>query len=52
MQIIADFVYGDGDACGAFLYAPNGILSGLEVCGYAEDAPKVLPDPDTLRTLL
>ncbi len=49
MQIIADFVFGDGDAYGAFLYAQNGILSGLEVCGYADNAPKVLPEPEALR---
>lgn len=51
MTILADFVFGDGDAYGIFMYHQNGTLSGLEVCGYADDAPKVLPEPNALRAI-
>src|SRR4051794_40629861 len=41
---IADFLFGEDESlCGVFVYEKDGILSGLEVCGYAGDAPKVLP---------
>ncbi|MGD9854288.1 MAG: hypothetical protein AB7U20_04980 [Planctomycetaceae bacterium] len=49
---IADFVFGEKDAlCGIFVYEKDGILSGLEVCGYAVDAPKALPEPEALRPI-
>jgi hypothetical protein len=53
MQILADFEYGDAvRLCGAFVFAKEGVLSGLEVCGYAVDAPRLLPAVHELRPLL
>jgi hypothetical protein len=53
MQILADFLFGEDDKlCGAFIFEQGGILSGLEVCGYAVDAPRILPNPEDLRPLL
>ena len=50
VHILADFVFGDGQELnGAFIYEKAGILSGLEVFGYASDAPKSLPTPEHLR---
>lgn len=48
---IADYYFGDGDSLsGIFLYEKDGILGGLEVYGLAGDAPRSLPEPETLRT--
>jgi hypothetical protein len=50
MRPIADFVFGMGDELsGIFVFEQAGILSGLEVYGLAGDAPKTLPNPDSLR---
>ena len=47
---IADFVFGENDnVSGIFIYEKEGILSGLEVYGFACEAPRSLPDPDALR---
>ena len=52
MNVLADFVFGDGDALsGIFIYEQSGTLSGLEVYGLAGDVPKALPIPETLRPL-
>jgi hypothetical protein len=49
---IADFVFGEQDSLsGIFVFEKDGILSGLEVYGLAGDAPKMLPDPESLRSL-
>ena len=50
VNVLGDFLFGDESAlCGVFVFSSNGILSGLEVTGYAVDAPKTLPDPSELR---
>jgi hypothetical protein len=37
-----DFINGvESNLCGVFVYESAGILSGLEVTGYAVDAPKL-----------
>jgi hypothetical protein len=52
LQILADFEFGDeNNLCGAFVFAVNGVLAGLEVCGYAVDAPRELPKTELLRPL-
>ncbi len=49
---IADFVFGEKDTLsGIFVYENHGILSGLEVTGFAGDAPRSLPEPETLRPI-
>lgn len=50
MQILADLFFGDDiDLCGDFVFAQKGVLSGLEVCNYAVDAPLRLPTAQELR---
>lgn len=52
VHILGDFVFGgDDNLCGIFIYESAGILSGLEVCGYATDAPRLLPAPESLRSI-
>ena len=47
---IADFLFGEEDQLnGIFVYETDGILKGLEVYGLAGDAPKSLPEPESLR---
>ena len=47
---IAEFVFGEEETlCGIFVYEKEGILAGLEVYGLAGDAPKFLPEPESLR---
>jgi hypothetical protein len=47
---IADFLFGEEDQLnGIFVYEKNGILRGLEVYGFAGDAPKFLPEHESLR---
>ena len=47
VHILAEFVFGE-PLSGVFIYESNGILSGLEVCGLAGDAPNWLPEPQAL----
>jgi hypothetical protein len=48
---IADFVFGEQDSLsGIFVFEKDGVLSGLEVYGLAGDAPKLLPEPESLRS--
>jgi len=50
VHVLADFNFGqDESPFGIFVYESGGILSGLEVVGYAGDAPRALPHPDELR---
>jgi hypothetical protein len=50
LRPIADFVLGSGDELsGIFVFEQSGVLAGLEVYGLADDAPKTLPSPDSLR---
>ncbi len=52
VHVIADFVFGsESDLCGIFVFENEGILSGIEVFGYAVDAPKTLPAIETLRPI-
>ena len=47
---IADFLFGEEETLSSiFVYEKDGILSGLEVCGFAGEAPKFLPEPEALR---
>src|SRR5688572_2688475 len=51
MRPIADYlVRGADDLSGIFVFEQSGALSGLEVYGFAGDAPATLPTPDMLRT--
>jgi hypothetical protein len=50
VHILGDFLFDDeSDLCGVFVFSSNGILSGLEVTGYAVDTPRTLPAPSELR---
>jgi hypothetical protein len=50
LRPIADFVFGSGhEMSGVFVFEQLGVLAGLEVYGWAGDAPKTLPNPDSLR---
>jgi hypothetical protein len=50
VHILADFVFGnEHELSGIFVFENEGILSGVEVCGYAVDAPKSLPAIESLR---
>ncbi|HUE69304.1 MAG TPA: hypothetical protein VMP01_00285, partial [Pirellulaceae bacterium] len=52
MNILGDFLFGDSDSCcGIFIWERDGKLEGVEVCGYAVDAPKVLPLPEELKSV-
>jgi hypothetical protein len=50
LSILGDYVFGgELDLSGAFVFERNGVLAGVEVYGLAGDAPKVLPEPESLR---
>jgi hypothetical protein len=50
LEVLADFVFGsESTLAGAFVFARNGILSGVEIYGLAGDAPAELPLPSALR---
>lgn len=50
LELLADFLYGGKeDLAGAFVFAINGQLAGLEVYGLACDAPTTLPKIESLR---
>jgi hypothetical protein len=41
---------GEGDQLsGAFIFSTEGLLRGIEVYGFAGEAPRRLPDPADLR---
>lgn len=51
MHILADFVFGsEENLSGIFLFETGGMLAGVEVYGLAGDAPKHLPNPESLRS--
>ncbi len=51
VHILGDYVMGQGNQlAGAFIYSSGGLLSGIEVYGFAEDAPRALPSTENLRT--
>ena len=50
VHILGDFLIGEGkNQSGAFIFASEGLLSGLEVYGLSGDAPRSLPRPADLR---
>jgi len=51
MQILADYVYGnpEQDFYGAFVFAKDDILAGLEVYALSGATPITLPRPEDLR---
>lgn len=50
VHILAEFLVGSGEnLSGIFIFASEGILSGVEVYGLAGEAPHVLPSPEELR---
>ncbi len=52
VHILGDFVMGEDDhPSGVFIYSSGGLLSGIEVYGLGDDAPRVLPYPENLRAL-
>ena len=51
VHVLGDFVTGEGEhQSGAFIFSSNGLLSGIEVYGLANEAPHVLPRPEELST--
>lgn len=53
MALTRYFVFEDeGIQSGIFLYVSAGVLSGLEVYGQAEGAPRVLPTAEQLRPFI
>jgi hypothetical protein len=51
MHSLADFIFGtEEELSGIFVFEQGGVLSGLEVYGFAGDAPKTLPSPHSLRS--
>lgn len=50
VNILGDFVVGEEqDSFGIFIFESEGVLSGVEVYGLAEDAPHTLPQIEQLR---
>ena len=51
LQILGDFIYGEEQTglFGAFVFAKDGWLAGLEVYSLSGETPSVLPDPEDLR---
>lgn len=50
VHILGHYLTGKGESLsGAFIYESGGLLSGLEVYGFAGDAPKRLPTVEELR---
>ena len=50
VHVLGDFLFGtEEDLCSIIIFSSQGILSGVEVFGYAVDAPKQLPEPQELR---
>jgi hypothetical protein len=50
LRILGDYLFGtDADLAGAFIFERAGVLAGIEVYGLAGDAPRVLPEPGSLR---
>lgn len=51
LHILGDFLFGEGDdTAGAFIFAKEGLLSGLEVFSYGvRDRIENLPQPAQLR---
>ena len=52
MGVVADFTFGTGnDLSGIFVYEKGGVLAGVEVSGYAGNAPRELPPLECLTPI-
>lgn len=52
LRVLSDFIFGtDDDLSGIFVFEQNGTLSGLEVYGLTGEAPKFLPEIESLRPI-
>lgn len=50
MRVLGHFLFGDEETLrGVFVFERGGTLAGVEVTGYAVDAPRCLPSPSELR---
>jgi hypothetical protein len=50
VHVLAEFLFGpDDELAGIFIYESGGLLSGIEVCALASDAPAELPRKDMLQ---
>lgn len=50
IRVLGDFVFGEGEReSGAFIFESDGVLGGIEVYGFGDDAPKILPAITELR---
>lgn len=51
LAILGDYLFEDTDGAlaGAFIFARNDMLAGIEVYGLAGKAPRALPMPESLR---
>ncbi|MGQ7933917.1 hypothetical protein [Paraburkholderia sp. D1E] len=50
VRILGEFFFGPNDEpAGIFIFASEGVLSGIEVYGLATDAPTALPREEALR---
>ena len=52
MNVLSDYVWNDAqdNHFGIFVYAQGDLLSGLEVYGFGDATPEVLPRPEELKT--
>ncbi len=52
VEILSDYLFGKGELmAGVFIFSKLGVLSGLEVYGFAIDAPPELPNISDLRPM-
>lgn len=50
VHVLGEFLFGgDDDLAGIFIFSSAGILSGVEVYGLGQEAPRKLPTPEDLR---
>jgi len=50
VHILGDFLFGEEhELSGIFVFSNDGLLSGVEVYGLTGEAPKILPNPESLR---
>jgi hypothetical protein len=47
--VLGDFMIGNDEISGIFIFESGGILSGVELVGYAGQAATVFPAIDSLR---
>ena len=52
VEILSDYLFGkEKSVAGVFIFSSLGVLSGLEVYGFAVDAPSELPNISELRPM-